>query len=329
MRLTIMLQRRRFLQIASGAAALYVMPRRADAQSYPARPVRIVVGFPAGQGVDIITRLVGQRLSERLGQQFVVENRPGAGGNIATEAVVRAPAEGYTLLATGSNNCINASLYDKLSFDFIRDIAPIASVARVPNVLEVHPSVPVGTVTEFIAYAKANPGKLNVASAGNGSSSHVAAELFKMMAGVDLLHVPYRGSAQALPDLLSGRMQVMFDLLSTSVEHIRAGRLRGLAVTTAARSELLPALPTVSEFLPGYETAGLAGLGGPRDTPAEILEKLNREVNAALADPVIRARFSELSAVAVPGSRSDFAKLIADETEKWSRVVKFAGLTPV
>jgi len=322
------LPRRRFLQLATGAAALCAMAGRAQAQSYPARPVRIIVGFPPGQGIDIIMRLVAQWLSERLGQQFVVENRPGAGGNIATEFVVRASADGYTLLATGSNNFVNASLYEKLSFDFIRDIAPIASVARVPNVMEVHPSVPVGTVPELIAYARANPGRLNVASAGNGSSSHVAAELFKMMAGVDLLHVPYRGSPQAMTDLLGGRMQVMFDLLSTSVEHISAGRLRGLAVTTAARSELLPALPTVSEFLPGYETSGLGGLGAPRDTPPEILEKLNREVNAALADPGIRARFSELGAVAVPAARSDFAKLIADETAKWARVVKFAGIKP-
>jgi tripartite-type tricarboxylate transporter receptor subunit TctC len=322
------LPRRRFLQLASGTAALCGMAGRAQAQPYPARPVHIVVGFPAGQGLDIVTRLVGQRLSERLGQQFVIENRPGAGGNIATETVVRAPADGYTLLATGANNFINASLYDKLNFDFIRDIAPIASVACTSNVLEVHPSVPVATVPELIAYAKANPGKLNMASAGNGATSHVAGELFKMMTGTDLLHVPYRGSAQALTDLLSGRMHLMFDNLPSSIEHIRAGRLRGLAVTTALRSDLLPALPTVGDYVQGYETSPLAGLGAPRNTPADLIEKLNGEVNAALADPAIRARLTELGFTALPGSSADFAKLIADETAKWTKVVKFANIKP-
>jgi tripartite-type tricarboxylate transporter receptor subunit TctC len=291
--------------------------------------VRIIVGFPAGQGIDIQTRLVAQRLSERLGQQFVVDNHPGAGGNIATEIVVRAPADGYTLLAIGSNNCINSSLYEKLNFDFIRDIAPIASVSRTPNVMEVHPSIPVGTVPEFIAYARVNPGKLNMASAGIGSTSHVAGELFKMMAGVDLLHVPYRGSPQALTDLLSGRMHVMFDLLPTSIEHIRAGQLRGLAVTTAARSDLIPALPTIGEYLSGYETSAVPGLGAPHGTSPEILEQLNREVNATLTDPTIRTRLTELGAVPLPGSSSDFARLIANETEKWATVVKFAAIKPM
>jgi len=321
------LPRRRFLQLAA-SVALTAASRHAAAQSYPARPVRIIVGFPAGQGIDILKRLVAQRLSERLGQQFVVDNRPGAGGNIAAEAVVRAPADGYTLLAIGSNNFINASLYENLNFDFIRDITPIASVCRAPNVMEVHPSLPVGTVPEFVAYAKANPGKLNLASAGNGSTSHVAGELFKMMTGVDLLHVPYRGSAQAVPDLLSGRMHVMFDNLPTSIEHIRAGRLRGLAVTTALRSEVLPSLPTVSEYVSGYEASAAPGLGAPRNTPPEIIAKLNGEVNAALADPAIRTRFAELGVAAVPGSPADFAKLIADETEKWAKVIKFAGIKP-
>ena len=321
------LPRRRFLQLAA-SVALTATSRHAAAQSYPARPVRIIVGFPAGQGIDIQTRLVAQRLSERLGQQFVVDNHPGAGGNIATEIVVRAPADGYTLLAIGSNNCINSSLYEKLNFDFIRDIAPIASVSRTPNVMEVHPSIPVGTVPEFIAYARANPGKLNMASAGIGSTTHVAGELFKMMAGVDLAHVPYRGSPQALTDLLSGRMHVMFDLLPTSIEHIRAGRLRGLAVTTVVRSDLIPALPTVGEYLSGYETSAVPGLGAPQGTSPEILEQLNREVNAALADPAIRTRLTALGAIPLPGSPSDFARLIANETEKWARVVKFAGIKP-
>jgi tripartite-type tricarboxylate transporter receptor subunit TctC len=322
------LPRRRFLHIAAGAAAAIAMPRRGDAQSYPARPVRIVVPFPAGQGLDIVTRLVGQRLSERLGQQFVIDNRPGAGGNIATETVVRAPADGYTLLATGAHNFINASLYDNLSFEFIRDIAPIASVASSANVMEVHPSLPVATVPELIAYAKANPGKLNMASAGNGATSHVAGELFKMMTGIDLLHVPYRGSTQALTDLLSGRMHVMFDNLPSSIEHIRSGRLRGLAITAASRSDLLPGLPTVSEYVPGYETSPLAGLGAPRNTPADIIEMLNGEVNAALAEPTIRTRLAELGFTALPGSSADFARLIARETEKWAKVIKFAGIKP-
>jgi tripartite-type tricarboxylate transporter receptor subunit TctC len=322
------LPRRRFLQLAASAAAISAMPRRAGAQSYPMRPVRIVVGFPAGQGIDILVRLISERLSERLGQQFVVENRPGAGGNIATEIVVRAAADGYTLLATGSNNFINASLYEKLNFDFIRDITPIASVCRAPNVMEVHPSLPVSTVPEFVAYTKANPGRLNLASAGNGSTSHVAGEFFKMMTGVDLLHVPYRGSAQAVPDLLSGRMHVMFDNLPTSIEHIRAGRLRALAVTTALRSEMLPGLPTVGEYVTGYEASAVPGLGAPRNIPPEIIEKLNGEVNAALADPSVRTRFTELGVTAVPGSPTDFAKLIAGETEKWAKVVKFAGIKP-
>jgi tripartite-type tricarboxylate transporter receptor subunit TctC len=322
------LPRRTFLHVAAGAAVLSVVSRIARAQTYPTRPVRIFVGFAAGGGADIVARLVGQWLSARLRQPFFIENRPGAGGNIATEAVVNAPPDGHTLLFAGAPNAINATLYDKLNFNFIRDIAPIASTTRVPNILEVHPSVPASTVPEFVAYAKANPGKINMASAGNGSSPHVSGELFKMMTGVNLVHVPYRGGGAALTDLLGGQVQVMFDNVSSSIEYIRAGKLRPLAVTTATRLDVLPNIPSVGEFVPGYEASSWNGVGGPKNTPAEIVEKLNKEINAALGDPKFKARLTELGLTGLPGSPSDFAKFIADETEKWGEVVKFAGIKP-
>ena len=279
------LPRRQFLHLAAGAAALPAVSRIAWAQAYPTRPVRIIVGFAAGGAADIIARLIGQWLSERLGQPFVIENRPGAGSNIATEAVVRAPPDGYTLLLVGTANAINATLYDKLNFNFIRDIAPVAGIIRVPNVMVVNPSVPAKTVPEFIAYAKANPGKINMASGGIGTAAHVSGELFKMMAGVDMVHVPYRGAAPALTDLLGGQVQVMFASMPSSIEHIRAGKLRALAVTTATRSEALPDIPTVGEFVPGYEASAWYGVGAPKDTPAEIVDKLNKEINAASPIP--------------------------------------------
>jgi tripartite-type tricarboxylate transporter receptor subunit TctC len=318
--------RRQFLHLAGVTAALPAMSRIAMAQAYPTRPVRVILGFPPGGGADIVARLVGQRLSERLGQQFIIENRPGAAGNIATEAVVRAPADGYTLLAISNPNVVNATLYDKLSYNFIRDIAPVASTDRVPNVMVVHPSVPARTVPEFIAFTKANPGKVNMASSGNGTSQHVSGELFKLMAGIDMLHVPYRGAAPALNDLLAGQVQVMFDTVSASIGHITAGTLRALAVTTATRSPALPDIPTVGDFLPGYEASTFHGIGAPRNTPAEIINKLNTEINAALADPQMRTRLAELGATPLPGSPAEFATFIADETEKWGKVVKFAGI---
>ncbi len=320
--------RRQFLYLAAGAAVLPALSRIARAQAYPARPVRIIVGFAAGGTTDIISRLIGQWLSERLGEQFIIENRPGASANLATEAVVRAPADGYTLLALVATNAINATLYDKLSFNLTRDIAPVAGLIRSPLVLEVHPSVPVKTVPEFVAYAKANPGKITMASFGTGSASHVAGELFKMMAGVNLLHVPYRGSGPMLTDLLGGQVQMTFDNLPASIEHIRAGKLRALAVATAMRSEVLPDIPTVADFLPGYEASAWNGVGVPKDTPAEIIDKLNNEINAALADPKIKARIAELGAAVFPSSPSEFGKFIADETDKWAKVVKFAGIKP-
>jgi tripartite-type tricarboxylate transporter receptor subunit TctC len=320
------LPRRNFLHLAAGAAALPAVSRFAWAQNYPARPVRIIVGFPAGGGADIVARLIGQWLSERLGRQFVIENRPGALTNIATEAVVRAPADGYTLLLVTAANAVNATLYEKLNFNFIRDIAPVASIAREPFAIEVHPSVPVKTVPEFGAYAKANPGKINMASGGIGSGNHIAGELFKMMTGVNLVHVPYRGAGPALVDLLGGQMQIMFASMSSSIEYVRAGKLRALAVTSAKRSEALPELPTVGEFVPGYEASGWSGIGAPRNTPVELVDKLNTEINAALADPKIKARLAEWGATALPGSPADFGKLIAEETEKWGKVVKFAGV---
>jgi tripartite-type tricarboxylate transporter receptor subunit TctC len=320
--------RRQFLHLATGAAALPVVPRIARAQTYPAQPVRLVVGFPAGQTADIIARIMTQWLSERLGQQIFVDNRPGASSNIATEFVVRAPADGYTLLSVNSSNLINATLYDKLPYDFIRDITPVASMVYVPLLMEVHPSVPANTVPEFIAYAKANPGKINMASGGIGNSTHVTGELFKMMAGVNLLHVPYRGSAPALTDLISGQVQVMFDVLSSSLEHVKSGRLRALAVTTPTRSDVLPDIPTIGEFVPGYEAIAVGGLGAPKGTPVEIIEKLNREINAGLADPKIKARFAELGLIPLSRSPADWGKLIVNETEKWAKAVKFSGAKP-
>jgi tripartite-type tricarboxylate transporter receptor subunit TctC len=296
------------------------------AQAYPTRPVRIVVGFAAGGPNDIIARIMARWVSERLGQQFIVENRPGAGGNIATEAVVRAAPDGYALLSVVTSNAVNATLYDKLNFNVIRDIAPVAGIMRVPNVMVVHPSFPAKTVPDFIAYAKANPGKINMASAGTGTGPHMAGELFKVMVGINLVHVPYRGGAPALTALLGGQVQVMFDPTTSMVEPIRAGRLRGLAVTTATRSPALPDIPTVGEFVPGYETSNWQGIGAPKNTPAEILDKLNKEINAALADPSIKARFSDLGGTVLPGSPADFGKLIADETEKWSKVIRAAGI---
>jgi tripartite-type tricarboxylate transporter receptor subunit TctC len=318
--------RRSFLRLAVGAIGLPIGARFAQAQPYPARPVRVVVGFPAGGPTDVFARTMAQWLSERLGQQFVIENRPGAGGNIATEAAAKAAADGYTLLLTTSANAINATLYDKLNFDFVQDIAPVASIVRTIYVMVVHPSVPAKTVPEFIAYAKTAAGTINMASAGSGTPQHVAGELFKMMAGVSMMHVPYRGVAPALTDLVGGQVQVMFDNMASSIEHIRAGRLRALAMTTATRSELLPDVPTVGEFVPGYEASALFGVGAPKNTPAEIVNKLNKEINAGLAEPKIKARLAELAAVVLPGSPADFRKLIADETEKWGKVVKAVGI---
>jgi tripartite-type tricarboxylate transporter receptor subunit TctC len=319
------LPRRQFIRLATGAVALPTIPRLAGAQSYPSRPVRLIVGFPAGGSADIVARLIGQSLSERLGQPFIIENRPGAGSNIGTETVVRAPPDGYTLLMVSAANVTNATLYDNLNFNFIRDIAPVAFMDRVANVLEVNPSVPAKTVPEFIAYAKANPGKINMASGGTGSSQHVAGELFKMMAGVDLVHVPYRGVAPALTDLLAGQVQVLFDTVPASLPHIRAGKLRALAVTTAARSEALPDVPTVGDFVPGYEASSIHGIGAPRITPADIIDRLNKEVNAALADPKFKAQIADLGGIVAVGSPADFGKIIAEETEKWAKVVKFSG----
>src|SRR5882672_1921887 len=319
------LPRRKFLHLAAGAAALPLAPHAARAQAYPARPVRIVVVVAAGGGNDIVARLIGQFLSEQLGQSFIIENRPGAGGNIGTEAVVRAPADGYTLLLVAGANTINATLYEKLSFNFISDIAPVAGIGSVPNLIVVHPSVPAKTVSELIAYAKANPGKLNMASGGIGTPQHVSGELFKLMAGVNMQHVPYRGAALALTDLISGQVQVMFDTIPASIEFIRAGKLHPLAVTSATRLDILPGLPTVGDVLPGYEATSWSGIAAPRGTPADIVQKLNQEINAALADPGIRARIADLGSTVLPGSPAEFGKLLAEETDKWAKVVKFSG----
>jgi len=319
--------RRRVLQLAGSAVAL-AMPWSALALDYPTRPVRWVVGYPPGGPQDIVARLVGQVLSERLAQQFIVENRSGAGGNIGAEVVINAPPDGYTMLLVGSPNAINATLYEKLNFVFLRDIVPVASIGRVPLVMEVHPSVPAKTVPQFIAYAKANPGKINYASAGNGTPQHVSAELFKMMTGVNMLHVPYRGAAPAVTDMISGQVQVMFDPMPTSIEQIRAGRLRPLAVTTAKRAEVLPDLPTVSETLPGFEADTWYGAGVPRNTPVEIVDLLNREINAALGDARVKARLADLSATVLAGSPADFGRMLVEETEKWGRVVKASGAKP-
>jgi tripartite-type tricarboxylate transporter receptor subunit TctC len=320
------LARRTFLRLAAGAAGLPIIPRVAWAQNYPTRPVRIIVGFAPGGGTDLLARLMGQWLSERLGQQFVIENRPGATGNIATETVARAAPDGYTLLMIDPQPAINVTLFDKLNFDFIRDIAPVAGVLRVPNVMVVNPSVPAKTVPEFIAYAKANPGKLSMASPGNGSAPHLTGELFKMMADVDMVHVPYRGGAPAMSDLIAGQVQVLFIGPSASIEYVRAGRLRALAVTAASRLEILPDIPTVGELVPGFEASGWFGIVAPRKTPPEIVGKLNREINAGLADPKIKARLVDFGGTALAGSPTDFGRLIDDETKKWARVIRFAGI---
>jgi len=320
------LPRRNFLHLAAGAATLPSMSRFAWAQGYPTRPVRIVVGYAAGGPADIVARLIAQWLSERLGQPFLVENRTGAATNIATEAVVRAPADGYTLLFVHAANAFNTTLYDKLNFNFIRDIVPVASLIRSPSVLEVNPSVPAKTVPEFIAYAKANPGKLTMASSGIGTPSHVFGELFKFMTGVNLVHVPYRGAAPAVTDLLAGQVQVFFDPMPNSMGYIRAGKLRPLAITTATRSEALPDVPTVSEFVPGYEASFWFGVGAPTATPADIVDKLNKEVNAALDDPKMKARLADLGGTVLLGSPADFGKHIAEETEKWAKVIRASNI---
>ena len=320
------LPRRTVLHLAAGAAALPAMPRIARAQPYPSRPVRIVVGFPAGGTSDIVARVLGQWLAERVGQQFVVENRPGAGSNLATEAVARATPDGYTLLLIGGANTINATLFDKLSFDFLRDIAPIASVFETPLVVEVNPSVPVNTIQEFITYAKTNPGKLNFATPGVGTPPHVAGELFKMTAGVDLVHVPYRGTGPMLTDLIGGQVQVAFDPLPASIEHIRAGKLRALAVTTASRSEALPNIPSAGEYVPGYVASNWYGFAAPRNPPPEIIGRLNAEINAALSDPKIKARLIELGGTPLASSPVDFAKFVTDDTAKWAKVIRAANI---
>ena len=322
------LRRRQFLHLAVGAAALSALSRIARAQAYPSRPIRWVVGFVPGGATDIIARLMGQWLSERLGQSVVIENRPGAGSNIATEMVVNAPPDGYTLLLVGPANAVNATLYPKLNYNFIRDIAPIASISREPLVMVVNPSVPAKTVPEFIAYAKANPGKLNMASSGIGTSVHVGGELFKMMTGITMLHVPYRGAAPAITDLIGGRVQVMFATLPSSIEYIKAGNLRALAVTTARRTPALPDVPIVADVLPGYEASAVYGVGAPRNTPVEIVDELNKEINAGLADPRMQARLADLGGTVLPGTPADFAKLIAEETQKWAKVVEFSGAKP-
>jgi tripartite-type tricarboxylate transporter receptor subunit TctC len=318
--------RRQFLHLAAGAAALPAASRIARAQAYPTRPVRIIVGFPPGGGADTLARLIGQRLAERLGQQFVIDNRPGAGSNIGTEAVVRAPTDGYTLLLFSTSAAINATLYEKLNFNFIRDIAPVASIMRALNVMVVNPSVPAKTVPEFIAYAKSNPGKLNFASAGNGTPGHVAGELFKMMTGVNMVHIPYRGNPPAFTDLLGGQVQVMFPDATTLLDYIRAGKLRALAVTGATRSEALPDIPTVGEFVPSYEATAWFGVGAPKNTPADIVDKLNKGINAALAAPMMKAQLADLGGVVLPGSPADLGKLIVEETEKWAKVIRAANI---
>jgi tripartite-type tricarboxylate transporter receptor subunit TctC len=318
--------RRRFLQVAAGAAALPVVSRFAYAQTYPSRPVRLIVGYPAGGPADIGSRLIAQALSDRLGQPFVVENRPGAGGNTGTEVVVKAAPDGYTLLNANILHAINTTLYENLSFNFIRDIAGVALIYRQPLVLEVHPSLPVKTVPEFIAYAKANPGTINIASSGIGTPQHLALELFKRMAVVDLIHVPYRGSAPALTDLISGQVQVMIDTINSSIGHIRTGRLRALAVSMTTRSQALPDVPTVAEFVRGFEVTSWSGVGVPKKTPPEIIAKLNTEINAALAEPKLKERFAELGAIVTPVSSAEFDKFIAAETEKWGNVIRGANI---
>ncbi len=322
------LPRRKFLHLAAGAAAFPTILRTANADTYPSRPVRYIVGYAPGGGNDIVARLMGQWLSERTGQQFVIENRPGAGTNIATEAVVNAPTDGYTLLSAGAPNAINATLYEKLNFNFIRDIAPVAGIVSVANVFTVHPSVSAKTVPEFIAYAKANPGKINMATNGNGSASHMSAELFKMMTGVNMVNVPYRGTAPAITALLGGQVQGSFVSLPGSIAYINAGKLRAIAVTTVMRSEALPDIPTVAEFVPGYEASVWYGIGTPTKTPGEVIDKLNTEINSGLADPKMKERFADIGGTALGGSPADFGKLIAEETEKWRKVIRAAGIKP-
>jgi tripartite-type tricarboxylate transporter receptor subunit TctC len=317
--------RRQFLRVALTAATIPTAMPFARAQSYPFRPIRIVVGFPAGGVGDIMARLIGQALSERVGQPFVIENRPGAAGNIGTEMVVRSPPDGYTLFLINTANAVNTTLYTNLSFNFIRDIAPVAGIVSAPNVLEVHPAFPVKSVDELIAYAKANPGKINYGSAGIGSLTHMSMELFKMMTGTDLVHVPYRGGAPALTDLIGGQVQAIFDTLPTSVEHIKAGRVRPLAVSSVTRSEVIPEVSPLARFVPGYEANGWYGIGAPKNTPAEIIQLLNTEINAAVMDVKLKTRLAELGGVLLTGSAADFAKIIAQDTEKWAQVVKFSG----
>jgi tripartite-type tricarboxylate transporter receptor subunit TctC len=318
--------RRQFVQLATGAAALPAVSHFAWAQTYPTRPVRIIVPAPAGGGYDFAARLMSQFLSGRLATSFIVDNRPGAGGNVGTETVVRAPPDGYTLLLVAAANAINATLYQKLNFNFIRDIAPVATIAGAPNVMVVHPSVPARTVPELIAYAKANPGKLNMGSAGNGTTPHVAGELFKMMTGVDMVHVPYRGAGPALTDLLGGQVQVYFGPMPPSIEHIRSGKLQALAVTSAGRSQALPDIVAMSDFVPGYEASQWYGIGVPKNTRADIIDKLNKEINAALAAPRLKARLADLGGTVLPSSPADFSKLVADETEKWAKVIRAANI---
>jgi tripartite-type tricarboxylate transporter receptor subunit TctC len=318
--------RRTFLHLAAGAAALPAVPRIARAQAYPSRPVRIIVGFAPGGATDIQARLMGQWLSDRLGQQFIVENRSGASGNIGTEAAAKAPADGYTLLQIVTPNAINAALYTHLNFDFIRDIAPVICSARLAYVVVVHPSVPATTIPEFITYAKANPGKINYGSAGSGTPQNIACELFKMMAGVNLVHVPYRGGAPATTDLIGGHLQVIFSPVSESIQYVKAGQLRALAVTTATRLDVLPDIPTLAEFVPGYEASGFAGIGAPRNTPTEIIDMLNKEVNAGLADSNIKNRIVELGGTVLGGSPAEFGTILSEAIEKWARVIKFAGI---
>ena len=319
------LERRKLLKFAGVVVATPMISQIARAQAYPTRPVRFIHGYVPGGSADITARLIGQWLSDRLGQPFIVESRPGAGSNIGTEAVVRANPDGYTILLVAPANAINATLYERLPYNFIQDIAPVAGLIRFPNVMEVNPSVPATTVPEFIAYAKANPGRINMASSGNGSTIHMSGELFKMMTGITMVHVPYRGAAPALTDMIGGQVQVMFDNVPSSIEYVRTGKLRALAVTTARRSEVLPDIPTVGDFVPGYESSAWYGVGVPRNTARDIIDRLSREINAGLADPKLKAQFADLSATVIPGSPDDFGKLIAEETEKWGKVVKFSG----
>jgi tripartite-type tricarboxylate transporter receptor subunit TctC len=320
------LSRRQFQHLAAGAAALPIAAGSAAAQAYPSRPVRWLVGYAPGGGNDIVARLMGQWFSDRLGQPFLIENRPGAATNMAAEAVVHAAPDGYTLLLVGQPNAINATLYETLTFNFIRDIAPVAGLMTVPNVMVIHPSFPAQTVLEFIAYAKAEPGKVNMASAGNGSAAHLAGELFNSMAGISMVHVPYRGQAPAIADLLAGQVQVLFATSPASIEYVRTGKLRALAVTTAVRAEALPDLPTVGEFVPGYQASAWYGIGAPRKTPDEIIDRLNKEANAGLADAKLKVRLADLGGTLIPGSPADFGKVIADETEKWGKVIRAANI---